>query len=81
MKTKEERELEIQKISKELQDDCQSMIKEVKNLSDKDLSYQDITNAWLYYKLAEIKYNQQETNDKYNKIKEELEEIKNNFIN
>ena len=77
MKTKEEKEEEIQNISKELQDDCQLTIDQVKKLSDNELSYQDITNAWLFYKLAEIKYEHYEAVEECNRIKQELETIQN----
>lgn len=50
------REKLVQEKAEELQKECHSFVREVINYpgSNKDLTVQDVTNVWLFRKLAEL---------------------------
>ena len=50
------KEKEIQSIAEGFQKECHSMVSGATQRSTKDISYQDGTNAWLFYKLAQLSY-------------------------
>jgi hypothetical protein len=62
------REKKIQNIAEEFQKECHSFTKAVIEASDKPISNQDVTNVWIYRKLAELKVDL----DMYNYGKMEL---------
>jgi len=52
-KNKEE---EIRSIAEDFQKECHRMVSGTMQRSTKDVNYQDGTNAWLFYKLAQLSY-------------------------
>ena len=50
------KETEIRRIAESFQKECHSMVSGATQRSTKDISYQDGTNAWLFYKLAQLSY-------------------------
>lgn len=50
-----EKTKEIQDITEQLQDTCHATVKFIIENSEKQISYQDATNTWLFYQLALIK--------------------------
>ena len=63
MKTKEEKLKEIQEMAEQLQDSCHSTINAIVQGTEKQVSYQDATNTWLFLQFATLKYEFKELKD------------------
>lgn len=68
MKTKEEKLKEIQEMAEQLQDNCHSTINAIIQGTDKQISYQDATNTWLFLQLATLKYEFKELKNLINEL-------------
>lgn len=63
MKTKEEKQIEVQIIAEQIQDSCHLAVNDMIEGTNKNISYQDATNTYIFLQLAIIKQENQELKD------------------
>jgi hypothetical protein len=63
MKTKEEKQIEVQRIAEQLQDSCHLAVNAMIEGTNKNISYQDATNTFIFLQLAIVKQEFQELKD------------------
>jgi polyhydroxyalkanoate synthesis regulator phasin len=68
MKTKEEKLNKIQENAKQLQNNCHSTIESIIDNANKNITYQDATNTWIFYQLATLTYEVNELNNQITKL-------------